>query len=354
MLDAGRTALIPLRPLTIGEILDAGFTVLRSNARTMMGLPLAVAGLAAVYALGLVGLAATLGNVGGELAQGAILVIGVLIGGLLLTMCLAWMTAVLTRASLHTLLGDGFAPDSRISWRQARAMFLPMVGLSLLMAVATGIVNTVTSVIYYLSLIPVVASGGSDAGLLGSLVVSAVIFVVLYSATYSYLTLVVPAWTVESTAMPGWIGKPARTTTIITAFARSVLLIGLRNLPRAAAVMAAVMAIAVSVAAVVYLSVALLVLLWGNVVGIDVADTLESPWVLGASYAVVLILVVSALVAFVASVQTVLYLDLRMRREGLDLALRFDEVDIPQPSAAPVAWVPPARVPMVPPPGRLS
>lgn len=149
VLDAGRTALIPLRPLTIGEILDAGFTVLRTNARTMMGLPLAVAGIAAVYALGLAGLAVALGNVGGAFAQGAILVLGALLGALLLSMCLAWMTAVLTRASLHTLLGDGFAPDSRISWRQARAMFWPMVGLSLMMALATVIVNSLTSVVYY-------------------------------------------------------------------------------------------------------------------------------------------------------------------------------------------------------------
>ena len=45
----------------------------------------------------------------------------------------------------------------------------------------------------------------------------------------------------------------------------------------------------------------------------------------------------SALLAYVAAVQTLLYLDLRMRREGLDLAMRFDCVPIPQPSAPPPA-----------------
>ena len=39
----------------------------------------------------------------------------------------------------------------------------------------------------------------------------------------------------------------------------------------------------------------------------------------------------SAILAYVAAVQTLLYLDLRMRREGLDLALRFDGVPVPQP-----------------------
>ena len=37
-LDAARTALIPLRPLTITEILDRGFLIVRRNIRLMIGL----------------------------------------------------------------------------------------------------------------------------------------------------------------------------------------------------------------------------------------------------------------------------------------------------------------------------
>ena len=44
VLDAARTALIPLRPLTIGEILDGAFLIVRRNLRLMLGLPLVVAG----------------------------------------------------------------------------------------------------------------------------------------------------------------------------------------------------------------------------------------------------------------------------------------------------------------------
>ena len=51
----------------------------------------------------------------------------------------------------------------------------------------------------------------------------------------------------------------------------------------------------------------------------------------------------SALLAYVAAVQTLVYLDLRMRREGLDLAMRFDCVPIPQPSAPPPVYVLPGR-----------
>ena len=44
VLDASRTALIPLRPLTIGEILDGGFLIVRRNIRLMVGVPLVLAG----------------------------------------------------------------------------------------------------------------------------------------------------------------------------------------------------------------------------------------------------------------------------------------------------------------------
>jgi hypothetical protein len=59
----------------------------------------------------------------------------------------------------------------------------------------------------------------------------------------------------------------------------------------------------------------------------------------------------SGLLAYVAAVQTLVYLDLRMRREGLDLAMRFDCVPIPQPSAPPLpTYFVPNPIPPHPPP----
>jgi hypothetical protein len=51
VLDAAPTALIPLRPLTISEILDGGFLIVRRNISLMIGLPLVVAGGMAAYVL---------------------------------------------------------------------------------------------------------------------------------------------------------------------------------------------------------------------------------------------------------------------------------------------------------------
>lgn len=51
MLEASQTAIIPLRPLGIGEILDGALLVVQRNARQMITLPLLIAGGAAVWVL---------------------------------------------------------------------------------------------------------------------------------------------------------------------------------------------------------------------------------------------------------------------------------------------------------------
>ena len=51
---------------------------------------------------------------------------------------------------------------------------------------------------------------------------------------YGYLSLTVPALAPESSRAPAWIGKPAKPTTVITAFDRSIRLVGKSNLIRVA------------------------------------------------------------------------------------------------------------------------
>ena len=113
VLDAARTALIPLRPLTIGELLDGGFLIVRRNARLMLGLPLVIAGATAAYVLLGIGLWILLGNTTARGAQIALTILLGLVGLFGLVQCLVWMMAVLTRVSLQTVLGEGFAPASR-------------------------------------------------------------------------------------------------------------------------------------------------------------------------------------------------------------------------------------------------
>jgi hypothetical protein len=242
VLDAARTALIPLRPLTTGEILDAGFLVVRRNARLMVGLPLVIAGGTALYSLAGLGLWFLLGNTTVKGAQIALVAVMGLVGLLLLVQCLVWMTAILSRITLQTVLGPGFAPaTSDVTLRSSLPLFWPILGLSLLQYLASSVIQTVVSVIYYAVLAGTLLTGSNqDVGVTGVVVATVMLF--LFTAlSYGYISLTVPALATESRHAPGWIGKPYRPTTVITSFERSFKLIGLRNMFRVTLVFAGAM-----------------------------------------------------------------------------------------------------------------
>jgi hypothetical protein len=353
VLDASRAALIPLRPLTITEILDGGFLVVRRNARLMVGLPLVVAGGTAAYLLVGLGLWFLLGNTTIAGARVVLLVLMGLGGFLLLVQCLVWMTAILSRVTLQTVLGEGFAPATRErSLRSSLPLFWPVLGLSLLQYVASSVIQTVVSILYYLVLGATLLTGsdGDVAGL--ALVVISVLTFLLTAACYGYISLTVPALATESRHAPGWIGKPLKATTVITSFERSFRLVGRRNLVRVTLVLAGAMIISLALVVLLAVGALLVVLLFAQSLSEDLATVLANPWVLGGVGAFAVLVSMSALLAYLAAVQTLLYLDLRMRREGLDLALRFDCVPVPQPTAPPPSYQPWTAPPLLLPPGN--
>ena len=99
----------------------------------MVGLPLVVAGGTAAYVLAGVGLWVLLGNTTARTAQIVLTVLMGLLGLLVLQQFLVWLTAILSRVSLQTVLGEGFAPaTTQATWRASLPMFWPVLGLSLL------------------------------------------------------------------------------------------------------------------------------------------------------------------------------------------------------------------------------
>jgi hypothetical protein len=353
VLDAARTALIPLRPLTINEILDGGFLIVRRNIRLMIGLPLVVAGGTAAYVLAGVGLWVLLGNTTSRSAQIVLAVLMGLLGLLVLQQFLVWLTAILSRVSLQTVLGEGFAPaTTRATWRASLPMFWPVLGLSLLQGVAVSVVQTVITLFYYAVGIGVLAAGIEDENLaVVGLTLFTVVTYALAVVLYGYLSLTVPALATESKNAPGWIGKPARPTNPVTAFERSVRLIGRRNLVRVGLIYGGLVLVCLAVITLVGGGMVVMIALYARAVNADVAAVLTAGWTIFGVVAFSVLLAMSALLAYVAAVQTLVYLDLRMRREGLDLAMRFDCVPIPQPSAPPPpayfvpSPIPPARLP---------
>jgi hypothetical protein len=343
VLDAARTALIPLRPLTITEILDGGFLIVRRNIRLMIGLPLVVAGGTAAYVLAGVGLWVLLGNTTSRSAQIVLVVLMGLLGLVVLQQFLVWLTAILSRVSLQTVLGEGFAPaTTRATWRASLPMFWPVLGLSLLQGVAVSAVQTVLTFLYYAVGIGVVLAGVENETL--AIIGLAVITVLTYALAvvlYGYLSLTVPALATEGRNAPGWIGKPARSTNPVTAFERSIRLIGRYNLVRVGLIYGGLVLVCLAVVTLVGGGVLVMIALYARAVNADVAAVLGSGWTIFGVVGFSLLLAMSALLAYVAAVQTLVYLDLRMRREGLALAMRFDCVPIPQPSApAPTYFLP--------------
>lgn len=334
MLDASRTALIPLRPLTIGEILDGAFLIVRRNVRLMLGLPLVIAGGTAVYVLAGVGLWILLGNTTARTAQIVLMVLMGLLGLLLLQQCLVWMTAILSRVSLQTVLGEGFAPaTTAVTLRSSLPLFWPVLGLSLLQYLAVNIVQTVVTLLYYVVGIGVVVSGieNETLSIIGAVLVTVVTYLIAM-VCYAYLSLTVPALSTESRHAPGWIGKPAKPTTVISAFARAFSLVGKRNLIRVALLLGGMVAICLGLITLVAAGAAAILYLFATSISLDVTTLVTNPWTIFGVATFSVLVAMSALLAYVSAVQTLLYLDLRMRREGLDLAMRFDCMPVPQPS----------------------
>ena len=334
MLDASRTALIPLRPLTIGEILDGAFLIVRRNVRLMLGLPLVIAAGTATYVLAGVGLWVLLGNTTARTAQVVSTVLMGLLGLLLLQQCLVWMTAILSRVSLQTVLGEGFAPaTTAVTLRSSLPLFWPVLGLSLLQYVAVNLVQTVITLLYYAVVLGAVLSGVQSETLatIGVILLSAFTYLVAM-VCYAYLSLTVPALSTESRHAPGWIGKPARPTTVISSFGRAFSLVGKRNLIRVALLFGGMVGICLGVIVLVAAGAAAILYLFATSISLDVATLVTNPWTIFGVVTFAILVAMSALLAYVSAVQTLLYLDLRMRREGLDLAMRFDCLPIPQPT----------------------
>jgi hypothetical protein len=127
---------------------------------------------------------------------------------------------------------------------------------------------------------------------------------------------------------------------VFTSFERAFKLIGASNVVRVALVMGGAMLISAALVGLLAAGLLALIVLFATSIGQTVTAVVTNPWTVGCVVGFSAVLAMSALLAYLAAVQTLLYLDLRMRREALDLALRFDVVPVPQPWAPPIGRPP--------------
>jgi hypothetical protein len=284
---APKPGCVPLRPLGVGEILDGSFQVIRRNPRATLGLSVIIAVIQASitgvfqYVLyrevGQARLAsssdstdpsATVGPLLGELTTAfTILVIGALLGAILTGM----LTAVITQDVLGVKLSMGQA------WARARSRIWALFGLAL-----------VTTVLPVLGLIPCLVIGVWLWGI---------------------WAVAVPAMMVEGATIRGSLRRSKQL--VDGSFWR---VWGIRAL---GTLMVSVVS---SIIVLPFEAIGLIVSgggvdsLFGQTGGLPVV------FVVFMSLGSVLSLTITAPVT--AAISALLYVDLRMRREGLDLVLQ--------------------------------
>ncbi|MEZ0165553.1 hypothetical protein AB2L27_12395 [Kineococcus sp. LSe6-4] len=311
-----RPGIVPLRPLGLGEIWDGAFRAFRQNPKVMVGLSAIV-----VVATSLVSLVAsvvttrdTLGLLDRLQAAPADVGADEVFSVVQRSLPLLGLSLVLQLVAVQVLNGMLITSVSRAVlgrtvgfgelWRICRPRILPLVGLSLVVSLASLLVGVVTLAPGIVLL--VVSESGTGIGLgVAAVLLGALAWVVGAAYLWVKWSLATPAMLLEQLGVGASLGRSFRLTR--RSFWR---LFGIQLLT-AAVVYAVVAAVGFPFSLV------------GGVVSAAVGDPSSTAGVAAQQSIATLGSMVGSIVAypFLASVTALLYVDLRMRREGLDVEL---------------------------------
>jgi hypothetical protein len=317
-----RPGLIPLRPLDLGTLLGASFRVLRRNPRPTFGVSLLVQGVVTIVTLLVVG-GVTIGSLlrvqsaapqdQSAIAAGTI-AFGLLSGLLTIFLSLvagAWLQGIIVIEVARGTLGEKLT--LRRLWQYAKGRIWALVGWT---AIVAGVLAVAFGLVVGVIWILVVTLGALGIGL-GVLVgfLGAIVLVVLGSWIGTKVSLVPCAIVVERLPVRAAL---ARSWSLTGGYFWKVLGIQL--------LVWVILSFASNIAVAPFslLAPILVAFIDPNGTGSSFAVTAA---VITYIVQLVVTLVVSAITAVISTAATALiYLDLRMRKEGLDLELvRFVE-----------------------------
>ena len=316
-----KPGIIPLRPLSIGDIYQGAFAAIKTNARTMFGFTAALLGVVLVISIAtnyaIINLvlpnylspsspyAAVFTSLSGSFSQ--------LGGSLLQVLATVLLSGLIVVAVSRSVLGR--VASSKEVWERTKSKFLPLIGLNIITSIISGLMMIIGIVVFFVLLASTASTAKTDREFLQDLGVSLVgllILMVISALVSSYLSIkfsvASPAMVLENLGVFAGIGRSWSLTR-----GNFWRLFGINILT----------AIITSMVAGIFVGIAdalgAIFIVVGSSSPEDVIASLNTTYILIMVMSTIAQLLI---LPFTSSVNALLYIDLRMRKEGLDVELR--------------------------------
>lgn len=316
-----KPGIIPLRPLSIGDIYQGAFAAIKTNARTMFGFTAALLGVALVISIGINYAIINLAlpsyiNADSPYASalgGAFSAFSQLGGTLLQNLATVLLSGLIVVAVSRSVLGR--VASSNEVWERTKSKFLPLIGLNIITSIISGLMMIIGISLFFVLLAGVTASAETETELfqdLGITPVGILILVVAGAIVGYYLSIkfsvAPPAMVLENLGVFASIGRSWSLTR-----GNFWRLFGINILTN----------IIISMVTGVFSGVVVLLGTFSTVV----ASSSTNDFMGALSITFIISMVMTAIsllitLPFSSSVNALLYIDLRMRKEGLDVELR--------------------------------
>lgn len=316
-----KPGIIPLRPLSIGDIYQGAFAAIKTNARTMFGFTAALLGVVLVISIAtnyaIINLvlpnylspsspyAAVFTSLSGSFSQ--------LGGTLLQVLATVLLSGLIVVAVSRSVLGR--VASSKEVWERTKSKFLPLIGLNIITSIISGLMMIIGIVVFFVLLASTASTAKTDREFLQDLGVSLVgllILMVISALVSSYLSIkfsvASPAMVLENLGVFAAIGRSWSLTR-----GNFWRLFGINILT----------AIITFMVAGIFGGIAEAL----GAIFIVVGSSSPEDMIASLNTTYILIMVMSTIaqlliLPFTSSVNALLYIDLRMRKEGLDVELR--------------------------------
>jgi hypothetical protein len=300
---ASKPGIIPLRPLTLGEIFDGSFGAVRSNPRVMLGISAVVISVATVLGLGLGYLASGIvGPALGTVDESIVgtdpffddfltAYLGILSSAVVLGLATPILNGLLIASVSRSVLGRRATPGE--VWAQVRSAVWPLIGFSLL----SGLVIALAVAVWF-GLVVLAASADTGlavvVGLVGGLALLAGVVWFAVRILFVPPALVLERQGLRSAVVRGWTLSRGSFWRVLGIYLLASIAVGiLANIISQPLGLVAGVVLSTSQSATGFLAIMALAQVLSGVVT----------------------------TVFVAAVTALLYIDVRMRREGLDVEL---------------------------------